>query len=53
MKLRLFKKKPDTTIQPETAVDEQQRRKLAEVGIFSSSAERLAQMAKLLKNREN
>jgi hypothetical protein len=53
MFLRLFKRKPILTdIQPETAVDEQQRRKLAEVGIFSSS-DRLAKMAKLLKNKEN
>ena len=54
MKLRLFKKKAALTeVQPETAVEEQQRRKLAEVGIFSSSSERLAKMAKMLKNREN
>ena len=53
MKLRLFKKKTiPTAIQPETAVEEQHRRKLAEVGIFSS-ADRLAKMAKMLRNREN
>ncbi|MBP5668343.1 MAG: hypothetical protein J6X32_09370 [Salinivirgaceae bacterium] len=53
MKLRIFKKKNiPTAIQPETAVEEQHRRKLAEVGIFSS-ADRLAKMAKMLRNREN
>ena len=53
MKLRLFKKKPAiTAIQKESVDDEIQKRKLAEVGIFSST-ERLAKMAKLLKNREN
>ncbi len=53
MKLRLFKMKTiPTAIQPETAVEEQHRRKLAEVGIFSS-ADRLAKMAKMLRNREN
>lgn len=53
MKLRIFKKRVAITdIQPETAVEEQHRRKLAEVGIFSS-ADRLAKMAKMLRNREN
>ena len=53
MKLRIFKKKTiPTAIQPETAIEEQHRRKLAEVGIFSS-ADRLAKMAKMLRNREN
>lgn len=53
MKLRLFKKQTvPTAIQPETVVEEQHRRKLAEVGIFSS-ADRLAKMAKMLRNREN
>ena len=53
MKLRIFKKRVAITdIQPETAIEEQHRRKLAEVGIFSS-ADRLAKMAKILRNREN